>query len=170
MKSHGTKGEVVTVPVNGLPLLLHEGLEVAIVPPPLRGSRWHTVRRVSAGGSGQLAALSGVRDLAGARDLVGSTLLARETDLPEDLLLHDPVSLVGLAVRDARLGELGLIEEVMQGPANDVWVVRGESGEVLVPVVDEVVLGIVEEADEDVIEVELPRGLAPWDEGEDACS
>lgn len=39
VKAHGKKGEVVTVPVHGLPSLMHEGLSVCVVPPRLKGPR-----------------------------------------------------------------------------------------------------------------------------------
>ena len=48
-------------------------------------------------------------------------------------------ALIGREVSDASLGPLGTIYEVMVGVANDVWVIRGRFGEVLVPVVDEFV-------------------------------
>ena len=156
-KSHGRKGEVVTVPVHGLPSLVRTGLEVACVPPDLRGSRWHTVESVAFDDrAGALVRLSGVATLDAAEALVGKTLLARVSDLPSDLALHDPERLVGRTVTDVALGELGTISEVMCGPANDVWVIEGPFGEVLVPVVDVVVSEV---PDEGPIEVRVPTGL-----------
>ena len=147
----------MTVPVHGLPSLVREGLEVACVPPALRGSRWYRVEAVVADGrAGSLVQLSGVGTLDAAEELVGKTLLARVCDLPADLSLHDPERLVGRAVTDAVLGELGTISEIMQGPAQDVWVIEGPFGEVLVPVVDAVVSEV---PDEGPIEVRVPAGL-----------
>lgn len=158
-KAHGRRGEVVTVAVHGLPALVHEGLEVAVVPPGLRGSRWHTVESVRRDDrAGELVALSGVSSLADAEELVGKTLLARVRDLPADLPLHDPERLVGREVSDVRLGPLGTIAEVILGPANDVWAVRGPSGEVLLPVVDAVVTEVPASGD---ISVRVPDGLVP---------
>lgn len=156
-KTRGRRGEVVTVAVHGLPSLVHEGLEVFVVPPALRGPRRHVVTSCSEGGrSGCLVALSGVRDLASAEGLVGKTLLAREADLPEGLALHDAGRLVGREVVDGATGAAGRIEEVMRGPANDVWVVRGPLGEILLPVIDDVVSSV---PDEGPIEVSIPDGL-----------
>ena len=156
-KAHGRKGEVVTGPVHDLPSLMREGLEVAVVPPPLRGDRWHTVLSAFADDrAGSLVSLSGVLSIADAEELVGSHLLARAEDLPSDLALHDPQRLVGRVVRDERDGSHGVIEEVMVGPANDVWVVRGERGELLVPVVSEVVAEVAPEGE---IVVLPPQGL-----------
>ena len=155
-KTHGRRGEVVTVPVHGLPSLVREGLEVALVPPALRGSRWHRVVSCSSDArSGALVALSGVTTLDAAEGLVGKGVLARLADLPEDLPLHDPERLVGRTVSDAGRGLTAVIAEVMTGPANDVWVVRGASGEALLPVIDSVVSEVPESGP---IEIRVPEG------------
>ena len=149
----------MTVPVHGLPPLLHEGMEVALVPPLLKRDRWHTVHSASAeGGAGQLVALSGCRSIGAAQELVGSTILARVDDLPADYLLHDVESLLGREVEDETHGTLGTIIEVMTGAANDVWVIEGPFGEVLVPVVDEFVLAC---DDHGPIRVRVPDGTVP---------
>lgn len=164
-KAHGTKGEVVTVPVDGLPPLLSEGLRVAVVPPALKGSRWHEVRDVRSSDAGQLVRLSGVSDLGAARELAGKWLLAAEGDLPEDFAWMDLADIVGREVIDDRLGSLGTVEEVMVGPANDVWVVRGERGETLVPAVPDIVIDL---PDEGAIRTSVPVGLVPGDTGSEA--
>ena len=163
-KTHGRRGEVVTVAVHGLPSLVREGLEVAVVPPELAESRWRVVTSCSADDrAGCLVALSGVRDLAAAEALVGRTLLAREADLPSDLALHDAGRLVGREVEavaaDGGEPVRGVIAEVMRGPANDVWVVRGEAGELLLPVIDEVVSEVPASG---AVRVRVPAGLA-WE-------
>ena len=154
----------MTVPVHGLPSLVHEGLEVAVVPPSASGSRWHVVSSCSSGGrSGDLVALSGVTSLGEAEDLVGRYLLASVADLPAGLALHDRERLVGREVVDER-GTRGAIAEVLSGPANDVWVLRGELGELLLPVIDEVVSDV---PDDGPIPVRVPAGLR-WEGGADA--
>ena len=155
-KTHGKKGEVVTVPVHGLPLVLDVGMDVYPVPPALKGPRGYRVSSCVDSETGQLVALRGVWSIDAASQLVGKTLLVPESQLPEGFALHDVERLVGLEVCDASRGLLGTIEEVMQGVANDVWVVRGPLGEVLVPVVPEMVLSVDEGA---AIQVDLPVGL-----------
>ena len=156
VKTHGKKGEVVTVSVNGLPSLVRKGLSVCIVPPALKGNRWHDVVNVEDGSRGQLVLFSDVSSISDAEELVGKTILAREEDLPEDLALHDPNALLGSRVVDETAGELGEITEVMVGPANDVWSIQGPYGEVLIPVVPEVVLGTTD--DEEAFLVRVPNG------------
>ena len=159
-KAHGTKGEVVAVPVDGLPPLLSDGLSVAVVPPALKGSRWHVVSDVRDSETGQLVRLSNVNDLGEARELAGKYLLAAEGDLPVSFAWMDLVGIVGREVVDDRLGPLGVVEEVMVGPANDVWVIRGERGESLVPAVPEIVLDLPEDG---LIRTSVPVGLVPGD-------
>ena len=93
----------------------------------------------------------------------GRYLLARESNLPDDVALHDAEALFGREVSDQELGYLGTIAEVMVGPANDVWVIEGPFGEVLVPVVDQVVLALPEKGP---ISVHIPSGLVDGGERE----
>ncbi len=58
-----------------------------------------------------------------------------------------PRGVLGCTVCDERYGELGELAETISTPANEVWVVRGAYGEVLVPVVDECVASVVPDAD-----------------------
>ena len=140
--------------------MLREGLEVFVVPPALKGPRSLMVREADLGRSGQLVALEGVTGIGEAERLVGHALLARVDDLPEGFEAHDVDALLGREVVDEKSGPLGSIVEVMVGPANDVWVVRGPHGEVLVPVVDEFIVSLPAEGP---IGVKVPDGLVEGD-------
>ncbi len=111
---------------------------------------------------GALVSLSGVEDISAADELRGRYLLAREADLPEGWELHDVDNLMGREVRDVSAGVIGVIAEVMVTPANDVWVVRGEGGEVLLPVVDAVVRDVPAEGP---VTVDASGFLADWGGG-----
>ena len=112
VRPHGTKGEVIVAELRGLPFYLREGMEVALTP----------------------------RSLHDAEAISGTTVLARVDDLDAGDLDASVDELLGRAVVDVRYGELGVIEEVMLTPANDVWVVDGTRyGEVLIPVIEQVV-------------------------------
>jgi 16S rRNA processing protein RimM len=65
--------------------------------------------------------------------------------------------IVGIDVVDAQGNALGRIEEVLQTGANDVYVVRNDEGELLVPAIDSVVRHVDIEAGRMV--VEPPAGL-----------
>lgn len=150
----------MTVPVHGLPSLMREGLKVAVVPPQLKGSRWHTVEQATDDGrAGQLVSFADVRDIGGAQGLVGRYVLASRDDLPEDFELRNVELLVGREVTDEALGLSGTITEVMVGPANDVWVIDVEGGgELLLPVIDQVVAEVPDEGP-------IPVGAAGFYQG-----
>ena len=77
--------------------------------------------------------------------------------------MRDADALLGRAVRDVRRGDLGAIEEVLRGPAQDVWVVRGPYGEVLVPAVEPIVVASDPEDLAAPLVVDLPRGMVEDD-------
>lgn len=155
-KPHGIRGEVSArlADVSGEALVgLDLALRVGDEPEaPVR------IERARPAGGAWILALSGVADRNRAEELRGAVLLAARADLPEpDAGEWWVADLVGLAVEDEELGGIGRIEEVLKLPANDVLVVRGRLGEVLVPVLADVVLGADPEAD--VLRVRLPKGL-----------
>jgi len=104
--------------------------------------------------------LSGIDDRDAASTLRERLLVIAESELdplPEGQYYR--FQLIGLAVVSAEGEELGHVVEVLGTGANDVYVVRGERGEVLVPATDEVVREIDLEAGRMLIEP-LP-GLLP---------
>lgn len=93
-----------------------------------------------------------------AEPLVGSELFIDEADrspLPEDSYYIDDV--VGCEVICTEHGSLGHLQQVLEMPGNDIWQVTGPFGEVLVPVIHEVVHTIDTKSRR--IEVTLPEGL-----------
>jgi 16S rRNA processing protein RimM len=87
-----------------------------------------------------LVTLDGIDTREDAEVLAGSLIEAPETDVerdaPDAYFLYE---LVGLRVELEDGTLLGEITEVMQPGANDVYVVTGESGELLVPAIGDVV-------------------------------
>jgi 16S rRNA processing protein RimM len=143
VKSHGLKGEGSVISADDLPSLLPLGLEVWFVPPP-KGVRSGTVESVRLGPKGTLVKITGVDDIDAAQALVGSDIVARVDDMPEDWSedLSDGADPVGLVVTDLERGLLGTVTELIVTGANDVWTVAGPLGEVLLPVIDDVVLEV----------------------------
>lgn len=106
--------------------------------------------------------LSGFDDLDAARAITGCDLLMREADRPAGW--KEPAGeedLLGRSVEDEDRGALGTIVEVIVTGANDVWVVEGPFGEILIPVIDDVVMGT---DDGGTIFVRLLDGLMPGEE------
>jgi 16S rRNA processing protein RimM len=89
---------------------------------------------------GLLLTIDGVSGRDAAESLIGKVLEIREDEspsLPEDTYYRHEI--VGLRVFDAAGASIGRIEEVLETGANDVYVVRDESGETLIPAVDSIV-------------------------------
>jgi 16S rRNA processing protein RimM len=112
--------------------------------------------------SGQFVRLkiTGVDTREEAQLLRGAYLQARQGDLkplPEGEYYR--FQLVGLTVRGLDGRELGRVVEVLSTPENDVYVVKGSHGEVLIPAVDDVVREI--DLNRGLISVEVIPGLLP---------
>ena len=147
----------MTVSVHSLPSLIAEGMTVVPVPPALKGSRKFSVISVESDDrEGSLVTFEGVATISDAEELVGKTLLVEEDCLPENFALVNASLLVGREVRDTEHGSLGEITEVLVGPTQNVWVIDGSFGQVMMPAVDEF---IVEAPVEGPITVSIPQGL-----------
>ena len=86
---------------------------------------------------------------------------ANRDDFELDSLDAAYTDLMGREVVDERFGSLGTIVEIMSTPANDVWVVEGDRyGEVLIPVIEQVVLDL---PDTGTIFVHVMDGLIDMD-------
>lgn len=152
--------------LRGLPFLLREGMTVALTPPSLTRDRFCTVLQANA--QSALVCFSGIDNLDRAESIAGCYVLAREDDLElnaYDLAFDD---LIGREVHDWRYGALGTICDVLETPANNVWVIEGSAyGEVLIPVIEQVVHEIPNEG---AIPVRIMDGLidVPAPMGENA--
>jgi len=84
--------------------------------------------------------LSGIDDREAARELGGRLLSIPESELePLPKGQYYRFQLIGLSVVSTDGEELGHVAEVLSTGANDVYVVRGNRGEILLPATDEVV-------------------------------
>jgi 16S rRNA processing protein RimM len=166
VKTHGLKGEVSVAVAADLPFALPEGLDVWFVPPPTTVRAGHIVS-VRPGPKGPLVKISGVDTVDQAFALCGAEMLAKREDIPEEWFedAEYEFDADGMTVRDEEHGVLGEVIETIVTGANDVWVVEGSFGQILLPVIDDVVLEIDDEAGE--ILVHVLDGLMPG-EGESA--
>jgi 16S rRNA processing protein RimM len=145
VRTHGVAGELSCTPLEGPLDELPPGLEFWFVPPP--GAPFATtLEGVRPGPKGTIAKFAGVDSVERARELTSTMLLVNTDDVPAEWLEPDEGDVVGLAVFDVDRGNLGVVTDVIVTGANDVWVVRGEAfGEVLLPVIDDVILHIDED-------------------------
>ncbi len=93
-----------------------------------------------------------------AEPLVGGELFIEEENrdsLPADTYFYD--DLIGCKVNCKVHGDLGVIEEIISQSAQDIWQVKGQYGEVLIPSVRDIVQKV--DIDSREIIVKLPEGL-----------
>lgn len=109
---------------------------------------------------------SSIATVSQAQFLVGCKVLASPSDDgSEDGALDE--SLVGYAVIDSALGNIGVIADVDDSvPVNPLFVVDTPNGEVLIPAAEEFVVDIDDDARE--LHLQLPEGLINIDEAYEA--
>ncbi len=151
---HGLMGEVRVQPWADSPQFLcqFDTLYVDKTHWPIKVERARVHKNMA------ILKLEGVTDVNGALAMRNAVLYVDRSDvkLPEgSFFLAD---LIGLEVRDADSGEvLGKIAEVLTPPANNVYVVRGGSREILVPAVDDFVEEV--NVDEGFMRIHMIEGL-----------
>jgi 16S rRNA processing protein RimM len=156
--THGLRGEVRVRLETDFPQRF-DGLREAYL---VRGGRTETI---TIGGTrphrgGVLMVIHGIDDMAAARQLCGADIaVPREAAVRLGADEYYVFEIIGLRVRavDGRL--LGTVTQVMRTPANDVYVVEGPDGELLVPALRDVVRRVDRAGQE--MTVALPPGLEP---------
>ena len=110
------------------------------------------------GPSTALIKLDGVSNRAQAAALTGKYLSAfpdKDLTLDEGEFFH--YQLIGMQVRAEDGEELGELQEILETGSNDVYIVRGATGEILIPAIAQVVLDV--DVSAGVMLVRLPDGL-----------
>lgn len=146
-------------PAAGASLSALVGIDVWFVPPSV--VRHARICGVRPGPRGQIVSFEEVTDIDSAKGLAGARVLARPSDLPDAWLEDESgdADFGDFIVTDTRHGLLGSVVETIVTGANDVWVVHGPYGEVLIPVIEQIVESTDEEAR--TITVTLIDGLLP---------
>lgn len=167
-KTRNLNGGFVAKRAAGLPFLLEEGMEVALVPPRIDAPRNVTVDGVDfLSDTSAVVHFAEVEDASMAKQLVGSHCLVRRADVGEEGFDLLPESWEGWHVLDVRWGQIGSVREITDNGVQQLLVVdrspacavpsASESDEALIPVVDEFI------ADVDVasscITVSVPKSL-----------
>ena len=148
-KAHGIKGEVtVEVRTDDPDLRFAAGAEL-LTEPAARGPL--TVSRGRVQGGRLVLSFEGVHDRNAAEALRNTMLVAEvgPDELPDDPDEYYDHQLEGLTVRTVAGEELGVVEQMIHGPAQDLFAIRRpHGGELLLPFIEEF-----------VPEVDLERGL-----------
>ena len=149
----GIRGDVKVQPQTDFPDRFAAGAELFVngAPDSVVSSRPHR--------AGLVVRLKGTRDRTKAESLRNALLTVRESDippLPDGAYYH--FELIDMRVVSEDGESLGAIAEILDTSANDVYIVRGESGrDLLIPAIREFVLDVDVEAG--VMTVRLVDGM-----------
>jgi len=155
--THGYKGMLKVMPLTDFPERFQGLAEIRVVQG--RKISRHRIASCSPYKDLLLMKLEGIDDLETAQTYRQAWLGVEEKDvfpLPPGYYYH--FQLVGLAVYDIEKGYLGILKEVLETGANDVYAVDSEVyGEILLPAIQQVILEI--NLEEKKMTVKLLDGL-----------
>lgn len=143
LRPHGVRGELLLEMLTEFPEHLAEtqtvfvGAEGDAAPAP------HPLRRARQHGNDLLVQLADCPDRNAAEAYRGQVVFIRAEQaapLPPGRYYHHQI--LGLTVMSDTGETLGEVSEILETGANDVYVVRGAAGEVLLPAIKDVVLSI----------------------------
>lgn len=101
-----------------------------------------------------------IDSLDGAIALKGKTLFAKRCDLPLPDGAHFIADMIGLPVRDVKLGVVGVLDDVIAPASQQIYVVKRDDGSTfMIPAVDEFILSVVTDGDLPEITVSLIPGM-----------
>ncbi len=151
--SHGVRGEVRVRVMTDLPYRFDPGQQLFLDGQPL-------LIQDGSGGAGDTVILKfrGIESQAAARALAGRDLLAPADDapdLPDGEYFH--YQLIGMRVFTEEGEDLGQISEIIITGSNDVYVVTGPGGDLLLPALAQVILQVDTTRGE--MQVRLMEGL-----------
>lgn len=161
LRPHGVHGELRTRVLSDYPDRLHNLKHVYIgKAADDRHPRQHLLKKVRFNKAYALLTLDGIRDRNDAEPLRNRIVMIDIADAaPLEQDEYYLFQLIGLNVRsDEQV--IGVIRDVLQTGANDVYVVASEKyGEVLIPAHQETIVDI--DFDAELVTMNLPEGLLP---------
>jgi 16S rRNA processing protein RimM len=156
-RTHGVRGELKILEGEGTSGAWQEVEELFVGKTPGDATRFR-VLRIRGGGRFVIVALEGIADRTAAEKLKDlEVFVSREQlpDLEEDTFYAS--DLLGLKVRDEQGRLLGVLQEIFDNGAHEVYVVRNDSTQILIPVVEGVVVSVDRGSGQ--IVVNPPEGL-----------
>ena len=117
-----------------------------------------SVLKIQPHGNVVIAAFSGVDSIEQAEKLRGSVVFIKRSDVKLEEGQYFVDDIIGCEVFSVETGEkLGVISDVSPTGANDVWHVKNETGEHLIPKIDDIVKSVDIAANR--IEISVMKGL-----------
>ena len=154
LRPHGVRGDMLLEALTEFPERLRAGEVVYLGDPPTR----HTLSAARLHRKQLIVRLEGCADPDCANSFRGQLVQIRAeaaAPLPPGRYYHH--QLIGLRAVSAEGEELGTLSSILETGANDVYVITGPKGELLLPAIRSVVLNI--DIDAGTITVHLLEGL-----------
>lgn len=162
VKTQGLKGEV-RIALGGGDFKTFSQGQIVWIGKDGEGKKALTVESSRSHKQAVLLTFREVKEIREAEQLVGGLVYINPADLqplpPDEFYWYQ---LQGLKVRTEAGEILGTVQEVMPTGSNDVFVVRNEGQEILIPATEEVVIRV--DLQEGVMIVHLLEGLLPEDD------
>jgi 16S rRNA processing protein RimM len=138
-RAHGLKGEMLMDVWTEFPERLRAGKRVYV------GEQHtpHRIRSARSMGTMRLVHLEGLNAPEDAVDFRNQVMYVRADELPrlpEGRYYHH--ELIGMTVVNEAGQVLGILSQILETGANDVYVVNGAGGEMLLPAIQEVILSV----------------------------
>ncbi len=161
--AHGREGEIRVKVTSDVPGRFDEGQTLYLSKDGVSAEErtYRIARARSTGHKGNdilIISLRGFRDRDQALRLAGLWFCVPQSEVPsaeDGAYFH--YQLLGLKVRTGEGEDLGEVAEILETGSNDVYVVKGSSGEILVPALSKVIRQI--DIDAGLMVVDLPEGL-----------
>lgn len=154
-RTHGIRGDLLFTVITDFPERLRPGTSVFVGVDRAEMK----ISRSKPHNDGIIFGFKGLTNPEDAKKYVGADVFVHAADrpeLPEGEYYHHQI--IGLKVVDEVLGELGLISEVLETGANDVYVVlNADKKEILVPALKSVLKQV--DLSAGIMTVALPEGL-----------
>ena len=138
--THGVKGELRVQPWSDSPAFLTDFQTLYL---DSRGESRLEVEKARAHGNLVLLKAAGIDSIAEAEKLRGKTVYLDRRDIGLEEGRYFIQDLIGCKVKDADTGEeLGILSDVSETGANDVWHVKRGGEEYLVPAIPDVIVSV----------------------------
>jgi len=140
-RTHGLFGNVKVFPMTNVKEVFSNLKHVFIQDEARNGIYRVTVQKMKKVGKEYLVKIEGIDSLEKAKKIVGLQLAIRLEDLPKlktgEYYFYQ---LLNVEVYDEQGKRLGKVVDIIETGSNDVAVVKGDSGEILIPMIKECVV------------------------------
>jgi 16S rRNA processing protein RimM len=159
-KPHALNGEIKVFIEEAY---LEDFLQASIIFLDLKGQKLPFFVEQIRGGSALIVALEDINSREDADKISKKELFIRQQDLIPDVQRQLPVqglkygAYEGFTIQDTQIGKIGVIQEIVELPQQEMAVVQYQEKEILIPLNQTWIIEIIEK--EQLIIMDLPEGL-----------